>query len=92
MLLHYVTELTCLVCFSLPFVVFTGHKADPEADMAELTKHIYLNNDQHFIRGKLYEESIFPKVWIQKWLGIGFDMWCYVSIFWDYFLKLIKIK
>lgn len=37
-------------------------KADPEVAMDELIKHVYLNNDQHFIRGKLYEESIFPKV------------------------------
>lgn len=36
-------------------------KQDPEVPMSELLQHVYLHNDQYFIRGKLYEESRFPQ-------------------------------
>lgn len=36
-------------------------QADPEVNLSELTSHIYVDNDKHFIRGKLYEESIIPR-------------------------------
>lgn len=35
--------------------------ADPEVSLSTLTEHVYVDNAKHYIRGKLYEESIIPQ-------------------------------
>lgn len=36
-------------------------RGDPDVSMSELTTHIYVDNENHYVRGKLYEESYIPK-------------------------------
>lgn len=35
-------------------------KADPLVSMEELTAHVYTDNDRHYKRGVLYEDSYIP--------------------------------